>query len=130
VVIDLMRSRARSLVYSTGLPPATIAAAAAALDIVMRNPTLTALPLAKARRFTTALDLPEAQSAIVPVILGDDTAALEASQRLEREGFLITAIRPPTVPDGTARLRVTFCAQHRDDDVDRLAALIRGFVPR
>ena len=129
-VIDLMRSRARSLIYSTGLPPATIAAATAALDIVMREPELTALPLQKARRFTTALNLPEAQSAIVPVILGDDTAALEASQTLEREGFLVTAIRPPTVPDGTARLRVTFCAQHRDDDIDRLAALIGGLLPR
>lgn len=129
-VIALMHSRARSLIYSTGLPPACVAAALAALDIVAREPELTALPLAKARRFTALTGLPEAQSAIVPVILGGDTAALAAARDLERAGFLVTPIRPPTVPEGTARLRVTFCAQHPDREIERLAALIRGYLRR
>lgn len=129
-VIELMKSRARPLIYSTALPPATVAAALAALDVIAREPGLTALPLAKARRFTTLAGLPEAQSAIVPVILGDDTAALDAARLLEDEGFLVTAIRPPTVPDGTARLRLTFCAQHPDEAIERLAALIRTRILR
>jgi 8-amino-7-oxononanoate synthase len=127
-VIELMKSRARSLIYSTGLPPASVAAAIAALDVIAREPELTELPLTKARHFTALAGLPEAQSPIVPVIVGDDSTALEASRSLEDEGFLVTAIRPPTVPDGTARLRVTFCAGHPDDAIERLAGLIRdGF---
>ncbi len=129
-VIELMTSRARPLIYSTGLPPASVAAALAALDVIAREPELTELPLAKARRFTALADLPEAQSAIVPVIIGEDGAALGASHALEAEGFLVTAIRPPTVPDGTARLRLTFCAQHPDHAIDRLAALIRHRILR
>jgi 8-amino-7-oxononanoate synthase len=120
-----MKSRARPLIYSTGLPPASVAAAIAALDVIAREPGLTELPLAKARRFTMLAGLPEAQSAIVPVILGDESAALAASRLLESEGFLVTAIRPPTVPEGTARLRLTFCAEHPDEAIERLAALIR-----
>ena len=129
-VIELMKSRARSVIYSTGLPPASVAAAIAALDVIAGEPGLTALPLAKARRFTSLAGLPEAQSAIVPVILGDEATALEASQLLDSEGFLVTAIRPPTVPDGTARLRLTFCAQHPDAEIERLATLIRTRVAR
>jgi 8-amino-7-oxononanoate synthase len=123
-VIELMKSRARPLIYSTGLPPASVAAAIAALDVIAREPGLTELPLTKARRFTTRAGLPEAQSPIVPVIIGEESAALEASRLLENEGFLVTAIRPPTVPDGTARLRLTFCAQHSDEAIERLAGLI------
>jgi 8-amino-7-oxononanoate synthase len=129
-VIELMKSRARTLIYSTGLPPASVAAALAALDLIAHEPELCALPLAKAQRFTALAGLPEAQSAIVPVILGEEAAALDAARELESDGFLITAIRPPTVPEGTARLRLTFCAQHPDDAIDRLASLIRARILR
>jgi 8-amino-7-oxononanoate synthase len=63
------------------------------------------------------------------LIVGASDAALAASQALETAGFLVTAIRPPTVPDGTARLRVTFTAAHSEDDVLRLAAVVRSVVP-
>ncbi|HEX4193283.1 MAG TPA: 8-amino-7-oxononanoate synthase [Stellaceae bacterium] len=129
-VIELMKSRARSLIYSTGLPPASVAAAIASLDVIAREPELAELPLTKARHFTTLAGLPEAQSPIVPVIIGNEDAALDASRVLENEGFLVTAIRPPTVPDGTARLRLTFCAQHPDDAIERLAGLIRDRILR
>jgi 8-amino-7-oxononanoate synthase len=127
-VIDLIHNRARTFVYSTGLPPATAAAAIAALDLIEREPAYAALPLAKARSFTRLLNLPEATSPIVPLVLGEADAALKASQRLEAEGFLVIAIRPPTVPAGTARLRFTFSAGHPDAEIERLAAVVRDSV--
>lgn len=123
--IDLLKTRARTLIYSTGLPPASAAAALAALDIVENDEELTARPLAKAQSFTRACNLPPAASPIVPVVLGDPPAALEASQILEREGFLVTPIRPPTVPEGTARLRLAFTAGHPDAEIARLAGIVR-----
>jgi 8-amino-7-oxononanoate synthase len=127
-VVELMRNRARTFVYSTALPPATTAAAIAALDIIANDAELTARPLAKARAFTRALNLPDAQSPIVPVIVGDEAKTLTLSRMLLDEGFLVAPIRPPTVPPGTARLRFAFTAGHPDDAIARLAALVRERV--
>jgi 8-amino-7-oxononanoate synthase len=127
-VIELMRSRARTLIYSTGLPPPVVAAAIAALDLIEREPSMVALPLRKARAFTRAAGLPDAESAIVPVVVGEASAALEASRRLHDEGFLVVAIRPPTVPEGTARLRFAFSALHPDAEVERLARAVRTHI--
>jgi 8-amino-7-oxononanoate synthase len=127
-VIDLMRNRARTLIYSTGLPPAIVAGAIAALDVIEREPGYAALPVQKAKAFTAAAGLPEAQSPIVPVLIGDEQATLEASQLLMDEGYLGVAIRPPTVPAGTARLRLTFTAQHPDEHIARLADIVRDKV--
>ena len=124
-LIDVMRNRARTLIYSTGLPPACVAAAIAALDLIEREPAYAALPVHKAKAFTRRAGLPEAQSPIVPVVIGDEGTALVASRYLEDEGFLVVAIRPPTVPAGTARLRLTFTAQHPDDEVEKLADIVR-----
>jgi 8-amino-7-oxononanoate synthase len=127
-VIDLMRTRARSFIYSTGLPPPVVAAAIAALDLIATEPDYVARPLQKARLFARALNLPEAQSAVVPVIIGDTDATLAASHMLEDEGFLVVPIRPPTVPAGTARLRFAFTAQHPDAEIERLAHIVRSQV--
>ena len=124
-VVDLMRNRARTLIYSTGLPPAVAAGAIAAIDLIEREPRYAALPLAKAKAFARRAGLPEPQSPIVPVLLGSAEAALAASRLLEEHGFLVVAIRPPTVPTGTARLRLTFTAQHPDAEIERLAELVR-----
>ncbi|MBV8421736.1 MAG: 8-amino-7-oxononanoate synthase [Hyphomicrobiales bacterium] len=124
-VVDLIRNRARTVIYSTGLPPAIVAAAIAALDVIEREPAYAALPLAKAKAFARGAGLPEPASPIVPVLLGEAEAALKASRLLEDHGFLVIAIRPPTVPEGTARLRLTFTAQHPDDEVERLAEVVR-----
>ena len=124
-VVDLMHSRARTLIYTTGLPPATIAAAIAAIDLIESEPQRLSLPLAKARAFTLAAGLPDAQSAIVPVMIGAADATLAASRLLEAEGFLAVAIRPPTVPQGTARLRLAFSAAHPDAEIARLAEIVR-----
>ena len=125
-VIELMRNRARTLIYSTGLPPANVAAAIAALDLIEREPAYAALPVQKAKAFTQRAGLPDAQSPIVPIVIGDEERALVASRYLENEGYLVIAIRPPTVPAGTARLRLTFTAQHPDEEVGRLADIVRN----
>lgn len=127
-VIDLIKTRARTLVYSTGLPPASAAAAIAALDVIEGDPVFAASAVEKARSFTRALNLPLAQSPIVPLLLGEETTALEAQQVLEKSGFLVTAIRPPTVPAGTARLRFAFTAGHPDREIARLAQVVRESV--
>jgi 8-amino-7-oxononanoate synthase len=129
-VIDFMQTRARTFIYSTGLPPAVIATAIAALAVIEREPAYAALPLRKAKDFARALNLPEAQSAIVPVIVGETDAALAASELLRGEGFLVIAIRPPTVPANTARLRFAFTAQHPDAEIARLADVVRSRVLR
>jgi 8-amino-7-oxononanoate synthase len=123
-VIDLVRTRARSLVYSTALPPPVVAAAIAGLDVMAAEPARAGATLGKAERFAAAVGLPPPASAIVPLILGASDRALDASTALAERGFLVAAIRPPTVPDGTARLRVTFSAAHDDRDVDRLAEAV------
>jgi 8-amino-7-oxononanoate synthase len=127
-VVDLLVNRARSLIYATGLPPTVVAASIAGLDIIAGDAALCRAPLAHARAFAARLNLPAPQSPIVPLIVGAAAAALAASQALEARGFLVTAIRPPTVPDGTARLRVTFTAAHSEDDVARLADAVRAVL--
>jgi 8-amino-7-oxononanoate synthase len=124
-VVSLLRNRARTFVYSTGLPPAIVAAAIAALDVIEQEPDYAALPLAKAKAFARSACLPEPESPIVPVVLGEAEAALAASALLQESGFLVAAIRPPTVPVGTSRLRLTFTAQHPDDEIERLAKIVR-----
>jgi 8-amino-7-oxononanoate synthase len=126
--IDLIKTRARTLVYTTGLPPANAAAAIAALDVIAAEPDRVAAPLARARRFTAALGLTDAQSAIVPIRLGAAETALAAAADLEAQGLLVVPIRPPTVPAGTARLRVAFSAGHTDAQVDRLAQAVRPWI--
>jgi 8-amino-7-oxononanoate synthase len=125
-VIDLIVNRARSLIYSTGMSPADAGAALAGLEIITEDRDLTARPLANARRFTKLMDLPEATSPIVPLLLGDAETALRHSAKLEEAGFLVTAIRPPTVPEGTARLRFTFTAGHEEDQIRGLADALRA----
>lgn len=129
-VIDLLKSRARTLVYSTGLPPASIAAASAALDIIESDKALIEKPVANAAQFCREAGLPAPQSPIVPVLIGEENAALAASAMLLDEGYLVTAIRPPTVPAGTARLRITFMAEHAPADISRLAVIVRDRVIR
>ena len=123
-VVDLLRSRARSFVYTTALPPASAAAALAALRILKAEPQRGQRAIAHARRFARAMNLPPAQSAIVPLVVGDPATALRLSESLRRDGYLVTAIRPPTVPAGTSRLRFAFSAAHGDAEVDGLIAAV------
>ena len=125
-VIAFLENKARSLLFATGLPPASVAASSAALAIMKEDDALVQRPLDNARRFTAALGLAPAQSPIVPIIVREAEAALAASAMLEVNGYLVVAIRPPTVPPDTARLRFAFSAMHRAHDIDRVAALLKS----
>jgi 8-amino-7-oxononanoate synthase len=125
-VAELLRNRARSFVYSTGLPPGTVAAATRALELIATDSDLVRRPLARAREFTAALALPPAGSAIVSLPMGSASRALAASAALRAAGFLVAAIRPPTVPPGTSRLRVTFSAAHSAEQVAALAQAVQA----
>ena len=127
-LIDLLISRARSFVYTTGLPPAVLAASLEALHIIEETPELGERALSHARRFCARLGLSAPESCIVPIVCGEEARALDWSAKLEAAGFLVTAIRPPTVPNGTARLRVTFSAAHSEADVDALAGEILSLM--
>jgi len=127
-VAELVRNRARSFVYSTGLPPGAVAAASRALDIIATDKELVRRPLLRAREFTAALGLAPAQSAIVSLLMGSAARALAAGSALREAGFLVAAIRPPTVPPGTSRLRVTFSAAHTPEQVAQLAAAVRPLL--
>ena len=118
-LIDLLRNRARSLIYSTALPPAVCAAAAAAVEFVMSD--------AGAQRRDRLWDNVRAlgaQSAIHPVIIGDERAAVAQSGKLLDEGIFVPAIRYPTVPKGKARLRITVSAEHTAAEIARLKQLL------
>lgn len=125
LLIDYLRNSARSFIFSTALPPMVIASALAALDIMKEDTNLAAKALANAKLFTSLLGIEAAQSTIVPLIIGEAEKTLAASQKLEQEGFFVAAIRPPTVPPNTSRLRFTFSSQHKQKDIERLAEAIK-----
>jgi 7-keto-8-aminopelargonate synthetase-like enzyme len=116
-IVDLIVNRARSFIFSTGLSPADAAAASAALG-VFTSDSGSAL-----RRYLAAAVervAPGHRSPIIPVVLGSEHAALAASRRLLDAGLLVPAIRPPTVPPGTSRLRIALSAAHTSEMIDRL----------
>ena len=122
-VVDLLVNRSRPYIFSTAPAPAAAAAALAALGVLRSaaGRALTArLAVLVARLSEAGLAPPDHTSPIVPVVLGSEQRALEASASLLDAGLWVPAIRPPTVPVGTSRLRVTLSAAHRDDDVERL----------
>jgi 8-amino-7-oxononanoate synthase len=116
-LVELLVNRARPFVFSTALPPSAAAAALAAVDIVQS----TEGDMLRARlRAHTERVAPGHPSPIVPVVLGDEEVAMAASAALHERGIVVPAIRPPTVPMGTSRLRVALSAAHTDEQVDRL----------
>jgi 8-amino-7-oxononanoate synthase len=119
--VDLLRNRARSFIFTTAPTPADTAAALAAVRVV-RSPEGTAL-VARLRGHVDRLR-PGHPTPIVPVVLGDEAAALAAAARLLDRGLLVPAIRPPTVPPGTSRLRVALSAAHTDDQLTALVAAL------
>jgi 8-amino-7-oxononanoate synthase len=122
-LIDFLINRARSFIFSTAAPASTAAAASAALDI--SDGPEGDKRRTKLRELAVLFD-PSPAAAIHPVILGEEQTALAASERLAQLGFHVPAIRPPTVPKGTSRLRVSLSAAHNAEIVRTLAAALRA----
>lgn len=125
ILIEYLKNSARSLIFSTGLPPAVIAAATAAVRILLDEPEIAGKAMENARMFTTILNLPEAQSQIIPLVLQENDKVISASSILAENGFLVSAIRPPTVPENTARLRFTFSSLHTEKQIEELCNIIK-----
>ncbi|MDX1592702.1 MAG: 8-amino-7-oxononanoate synthase [Gammaproteobacteria bacterium] len=124
-MIETLIQHARPYIYTTALPPAVAAATRASLRLAIdeewrRDRLAELVARFRAGAGALGLELLPSQSPIQALVLGDAARALDASRALEARGLLVTAIRPPTVPDGTARLRITFSAAHDEAQVDRL----------
>ncbi|MEW6037094.1 MAG: 8-amino-7-oxononanoate synthase [Pseudomonadota bacterium] len=133
-LIDYLIQRARPYVYTTALPPAVAEATRASLRLVRGERERRERLHRNVRRFragaaSLGLELGDLAGPIQPIVTGANAAALEASQRLAGRGFLVSAIRPPTVPEGTARLRITLSASHTCDQVDGLLEALAAAVP-
>ena len=125
--VSLVRNRARSFVYSTAPPPLVARAARAAIPLVEGADEARRQLLSHASRLrrelrTLGFDVPEGQSQILPVLIGDNDRTMQASAKLLDRGVFVQGIRPPTVPVGTARLRLTPMATHRKEHIDRAVA--------
>lgn len=126
-LVDHLVNRARSFIFTTGLPPSAVAAAGAALDVIAREPERAEGLLQRARALgeelrKAGLDVPNVDSQILPVMVGDARAAVAAATQLLDRGFYVAAIRPPTVPPGTSRLRLSLMATHTTAHIDGVAA--------
>ena len=124
-LIESLIQRARSYIYTTALPPAVAEATRASLRLIQTESWRREKLQQLVKRFRqgaseSGLPLMDSFTPIQPLLLGDTERALTVSQRLREQGFLISAIRPPTVPEGTARLRITISAEHEEAHVDRL----------
>lgn len=122
ILIDYLRNKCRSLIYTTALPPAVIGGLLSVLKLIREEAWRREKLLAKANFFREQLQLRgfetlDSQSQIIPVIIKSNAKALEFSKRLYEENILVSAIRPPTVPINTARLRITLMSSHQDDDL-------------
>ncbi len=126
-LVETLVQRARTYIYTTALPVAVAAATRAALAVSIAESWRRERALALARRFralahAAGLPLTDSMTPIQPILLGSADIALDASRRLLERGLFVAAIRPPTVPAGTSRLRVALSAAHRDSDVEKLVA--------
>ena len=129
----LLVHSARAFIYTTAPPPAVIGAALGAMDVLGASPNLGNILQANADYFRSllhdaGLDTLQSQSQIIPIVIGENEKAVAASLRLREEGIIAAAIRPPTVPAGSARLRISITLAHHVDDLDRAAKAIISTV--
>jgi len=132
VLREWLWNRARSFVFSTGLAPVAAVAARLALEEILRSPALrvrVADLSTRLREGLVALGLhPIGFGHVVPVVVGASDRAIDLSRRLAEHGVDVPPIRPPTVPDGTARLRLTVTARHEERDIDSVLTAFRRTI--
>ena len=128
-LIETLIQKARAYVYTTAMPPAMAQALLMSIKISRkeswrREKLKQLIAQFRSGAEQLGLSLMNSQTAIQPIMVGDNETAMNMSRKLEQQGFLITAIRPPTVPKGTARLRVTLSAQHEAEDIEQLLSAL------
>jgi len=131
VFSDALVNLGRAYVYSTGVPPMIAAGAVAAIAVMQTEPAHQSRVRHLALRLRSELartnwQIPEGDSPIIPIVIGSEANAIAAAESLRKEGILALAIRPPTVPRGASRLRVTISAAHTDEEIGTLIGAIRG----
>ena len=131
--IDYLVQRARTFVFSTAPPPAVTGAIAESLRIVAAEPgrrarVIALARLARERLAAAGIDVPAGDSPIVPIVIGDSHRAAAVAARLQARGFDIRAIRPPTVPDGSARLRLSVNARLEDATIVEFVAALSAVL--
>lgn len=134
LVREYLINRSRSLIFSTSLPPAVLAASAAAVDLVqseegqqLRQQLADNSNLLRSLLQQAGYKVPDGSTPIVPILVGDAETTTRFSARLLQEGVFVQGIRPPTVPKGTSRLRCTVMASHSPDQIQQAAAaIVRG----
>jgi 8-amino-7-oxononanoate synthase len=124
-LIDLLINRSPSFIYTTALAPDTCAATIAALDLIEADPTFREKLRANVETVTGELtglgfDIMNSRSQIIPVLVGDAGRTMDISRRLFDKGIFLSGIRPPTVPQGESRLRLTLMSNHSEEDISRL----------
>jgi 8-amino-7-oxononanoate synthase len=121
---------ARAYIYSTAVPPGVAAGIQAAIKVVEDEPHRQHRVRALARQVRTELGLKNTpdDSPIIPIILGNESAALGAAGQLRRAGLLVIAVRPPSVAPGSSRLRITVSSDHRDEEIQRLIAEVKRIL--
>ncbi|AOY87054.1 8-amino-7-oxononanoate synthase [Marinobacter salinus] len=125
VLMDYLIQKARTYIYTTAMPPAIAVATCASIDLIeqddeRRRHLRELVAVFREEASSMGYELMPSRTPIQPIMIGDNWAALELSRALEERGMLVTAIRPPTVPEGQARLRVTLSASHSRADLDQL----------
>ncbi len=132
-LIDYLRNIARSFIYTTALPPAACAASLAALEIIETDPELLRNLRMNSRFLRELLGNRDVQSQvstpILPIIIGDAGKTMEISRKLFDRGLFVSGIRPPTVPAGESRLRITVSAQHSKEEIECLVSSLRELIP-
>ncbi len=132
-LIETLIQKARTYIYTTASPPAVAEAARAGLQIIQSQPQLRERLERNVQYFRDCCDelgirLTDSRTAIQPVMIGDAAAAVHTSEQLLARGLLVTAIRPPTVPEGTARLRITLSAAHERAHIDKLLSALNAIA--
>lgn len=127
-VVDHLVDSARSFIFDTGLAPASAGTALAALSVLQAEPERPARAREVAARLAVELGVPVPSAAVVPVVLGDPMRAVVAAEACARDGVLVGCFRPPSVPEGTSRLRLAARADLTDDDVALAVKVVSAAV--
>jgi len=129
-VIEYIKNTSRSFIYTTSLPPALCQATIRAIELIDEEPERrgklwdNSMYLKDALK-TEGFDTGDSETQIIPIIVGDNDITVKAKEKLLEEGIFVQAIRPPTVPKGSARLRITLMSEHKREDLDKLADTLK-----